>query len=360
MSDATTSTMLRPFVEKAPEPMFLSGFFQTPPENFYMSEDVEIDIQRDGEDVAIAIIDLATGARHNENSKGSNKKFTPPIFKEKGSLNAFQLLSREPGQHPFQSVAWVAKALQRVGLMSGKLTGKVRRAIELMCSQALQTGTVTCTDENGLAVYTIDFQPKNAHFVTTTPWAADGTGGNRRADIDGLARTIRKNGHRSPDTLILGNTAQERLVADDEIKELLKADGFYSGRAGLVPERPGVDGANFLGTITINNYRYALWGYDGRYNDPQTGESLPYVDDDKIIMLSSKARLDLTFGGIPRVAPPDGRALPFMPARASAPGLDMHPNAWLSEDGETLQVSVASRPLPVATEIDSFGCLDVA
>ena len=360
MSDASTSTMLRPFVEKAPEPTFLSGFFQTPPENFYDSEFVEIDIQRDGEDVAVAIIDLATGARSNANSQGSNKKFEPPVFKEKGSLNAFQLLSREPGQHPFESRAWVAKALQRVGLLSGKLTGKVRRAIELMCSQVLQTGTVTCVDENGLAVYTLDFQPKNAHFVTTTPWAADGTGGNRVDDIDGMARTIRKNGHRSPDTLLIGNTAQQRLLASADIKELLKADGFYGGRSGLVPERPGADGAVYLGTITINNYRYALWGYDGRYNHPQTGESEPYIGDDKIIMLSSKARLDLTYGAIPRIAQPDGRALPFMPGRVNANGLDMHPNAWLSEEGDTLSVSVASRPLPVPTEIDSFGCLDVA
>lgn len=360
MSDASTKTMLRPFLEKAPEPTFLSGFFQTPPENFYQSETVEIDIQRDGEDVAVAITNLATGARHNENSQGSNKEFKPPVFKEKGSLNSFQLLSRVPGQHPFQSMPWVAHAIQRVGVLSGKLQGKIRRSIEWMCSQIFQTGTVTLVDENGVAVYTIDFQPKNAHFVTTTPWAANGTGGNRVDDVDGLARAIRKNGHRTPDTLILGNTAQQRFLASSDIKELLKADGFYGGRAGLVPERPGVDGANFLGTITINNYRYALWGYDGRYNHPQTGESEPYVGDDKIIMLSSKARLDLTFGAIPRLAPPDGRALPYMPARVSGGGFDMAPNAYLSEDGETLNVSVSSRPLPVPTELDSFGCLDVA
>lgn len=359
MSDASTKTMLRPYIEKAPEPTFLSGFFQTPEENFYDSETVEIDVVRDGEDVAVAITNLATGARHNENSQGSNKEFKPPVFKEKGSLHAFQLLTRNPGQHPFESAPWIAKAHVRVGALAGKMTGKIRRSVEWMCAQIFQTGTVTLVDENGVAVYTIDFQAKNAHF-TSASWAADGTGDRRVTTIDTLAKTIRKNGHRTPDTLILGSVAQERLIADDEIKELLKADGFYSGRAGLVPERPGVDGANFLGTITINNYRYQLWGYDGRYNHPQTGESEPYIADDKVVMLSSKARLDLTFGAIPRLAPPDSRALPFMPARVSGASFDIHPNAWLSDDGDTLSVSVASRPLPVATEIDSFGCLDIA
>jgi len=77
-------------------------------------------------------------------------------------------------------------------------------------------------------------------------------------------------------------------------------------------------------------------------------------------MLSSKARLDLTFGAVPRIAPPEARAMPFMPNRVSGGGFDMSPNAWLSPDGETLAVSISSRPLPIPTEIDSFGCLDVA
>jgi hypothetical protein len=360
MSDASTKTMLRPFLEKAPEPQFLSGFFQTPPENFYTSQTVEIDIVRDGEDVAVAITDLATGGRYNANSTGSNKEFTPPVFKEIGSLNGFQLMSREPGDNPYESRPWAAKAMLRIGTLTGKMQGKIRRAIELMCSQIFQTGTVTLVNEAGVAVFTLDFQAKNAHFVTTTPWAVDGATGNPYGDIDTLAQNIRKNGKRSPDTLLLGTTAQERFLANARIKELLKADGFYGQRMQLVPERPGADGANFLGAITINNYRYNLWGYDAHYNNSQTGESAPFLGADKVVMLSSKARLDLTFGAVPRIAPPEARAMPFMPSRVSGGGFDMSPNAWLSPDGETLSVSISSRPLPIPTEIDSFGCLDVA
>lgn len=360
MSDASTKTMLRPFIEKAPEPQFLSGFFQTPPENFYSSQTVEIDIQRDGEDVAVAITDLATGGRYNANSNGSNKEFTPPVFKEIGSLNAFQLMTRDPGDNPFESKPWIAKALMRIGVLTGKMQGKIRRSVEWMVSQILQTGTLTLVNEQGVATYTLDFQPKNAHFVTTTPWAAGGGSGNPYNDIATLGQNIRKNGRRSPDTLLMGSTAQERFLDNAKIKDLLKADGFYGGQQNLVPERPGVDGANFLGRITIDNYRYNLWGYDGRYNHPQTGESEPLLGLDKVVMLSSKARLDLTFGAVPRIAPPEGRVVPFLPPRVSGGGFDMSVNAWLSPDGETLSVSVSSRPLPIPTEIDSFGCLDVA
>lgn len=363
MSDTSTKTMLLPFIEKAPAPLFLSGFFQSPPENFYSSQTVEIDIQRDGEDVAVAITDLATGTRFNENTVGSNKEFTPPIFKETGSLNAFQLLTREFGDNPFESRGFQAKAILRSASISSKIQNKLRRAIEWQASQIFQTGVLTLVNAAGASVYALDFLAKASHFITTTVWAADGSGGSRVADIDSLAKLIRKDGRRSADTLILGTDAQARLLADPAIKDILKYDGYYGalGRPQIIPDRPGIDGANFLGNITINNYRYALWGYDGRYNHPQTGTSTPFVADNKIIMLSSKARYDATFGGIPMIAQPEGRALPFMPPRvADAAGhMDMTLNAWLEPDGQTLSVSVSSRPLLVPTEIDSFGCLTV-
>lgn len=363
MSDASTKTMLRPFIEMAPAPLFLSGFFQSPPENFYSSQTVEIDLQRDGEDVAVAITDLATGSRFNENTVGSNKEFTPPIFKEVGSISAFQLLTRELGDNPFESRAFQAKAVHRSAMLSAKIQNKLRRALEWQASQIFQTGVLTLVNAAGTAVFSLDFAAKSTHFITTTVWAADGTGGSRVADVDSLAKLIRKDGRRSADTLILGTDAQARFLADPAIKDILKYDGYYGalGRPQIIPDRPGIDGANFLGNITINNYRYALWGYDGRFNHPQTGTSTPFVADNKIIMLSSKARYDATFGAVPMIAQPEGRALPFMPPRVSngAGGLDMTLNAWLEPDGQTLSLSVASRPLLVPTEIDSFGCLTV-
>lgn len=362
MSDASTKTMLRPFIEKAPAPLFLSGFFQSPPENFYQSQSVEVDIQRDGEDVAVPVTDLSTGNRYNENTLGTNKEFTPPVYKDTGSISAFQLLTREMGDNPFESRAFQARATLRAGVLTGKMLNKLRRALELQASQIFQTGLLTLVNEAGASAFALDFLAKASHFTTPTAWLADGTGGDRVDNIDAVAQLIRKDGRRTADTLILGSNAQKLLVASPAIKELLKADGFYGHRENLVPERPGSDGANFLGSITINNYRYALWGYDARYNHPQTGVSTPMVGDNKIIMLSSKARYDATFGAIPMIAQPDGRALSFLPPRVSneSGALDFMLNGWLAPDGQTLSVQVSSRPLLVPTEIDSFGCITVA
>ena len=76
-------------------------------------------------------------------------------------------------------------------------------------------------------------------------------------------------------------------------------------------------------------------------------------------MLSSGARLDLTFGAIPRIVPPDARVLPFLPSRIQngAGRMDIAVNAWADTQGETLFVGSGSRPLAIPTAIDTYGCL---
>ena len=52
------------------------------------------------------------------------------------------------------------------------------------------------------------------------------------------------------------------------------------------------------------------------------------VGDDRVIMLSSEARLDLTFGAIPSFIPPEERALSFLPPRITSEGRGIAPKYW--------------------------------
>ena len=65
MSGSTTKRMLKAYMQMAQPTLFLSGLFQSPPENFHTSEEVEIDIVRSDEDISIVIQDLSTGYRMN-------------------------------------------------------------------------------------------------------------------------------------------------------------------------------------------------------------------------------------------------------------------------------------------------------
>lgn len=362
MSDKGTQTMIDLYMQEAEAPRFLSGFFQSPARNFHTTEKVEIDVIRDDEDVAVVITDMTAGANHNEHSKYTNKAFTPPIFKEEGAINAFDLIKRRPGQDPFQDPNSALNAMNDAFRIFHKLDLKIRRAVELMSSQVLQTGKLTLTDANGVARYTLDFVPKTSHFVTvSTAWATDGQTGNPLTDIAPVATAIRRDGKKIPKNLIFGQSAAQRFKVNKFVQAQIVTNFNSQGLGRFeTPKLRGSEGASYLGFIVIDQYPYDMWSYDGFYKHPQTGVLTPFVDDDNVIIMSD-CRLDLTYGAIPRITGPESRALPFLPSRmsSSGQGLDLTTNAWFTPDGENLMVSAGTRPLTIPTQIDGFGCINV-
>lgn len=358
MSDNSTIQLIDMYVEQASTPMFLSGFFRSPPSNFHTTEDIEIDIQRDDEQVAIVIHDLSVGARKNEASLYTNKRFRPPIFDEEGHVSAYDAIKRQPGQSPFMSPNYAANATKAAFDIFRRLELKIRRAVELMAAQVLQTGQLTLLDASGVAQYSLNFQPKATHMATVgVVWALDGSTGDPLTDLGNLATVVRRDGKSEPKRFIFGESAWIRFLANAKVKTALES------RRGVLAEIAPVSrgqGATFQGWVWIGHYRFEMWTYDGYYKHPQTGVLTPYVSTDNVIMLGD-GRLDLTFGAIPIITPPDQRALPFLPPRIASEGrgLDLTTNAWVTPDGKHVMISAGTRPLTIPTAIDTFARLDV-
>ena len=361
MSGNTTRRMISAYYQEASPTAFFSGMFQSRPENFHSSEEVEIDIVRSEEDVSIVIQDLSTGYRMNSDDLYTNKGFKPPIHKEAMPINAFDLIKRMPGQSPFESPDFRANVITKMFGGMRKVERKIRRSIELQASQVMQTGVVTLTDINGTALYTLDYQPKSAHFPTAgTSWAT-ATLAQKIANLTSLADVIRGNGLSDPDELDVGSTAWENLLQTTGFLDRLDARRADLGTITPMDKRGG--GGIYRGTLELGNYKLDVFTYNGRYKDPQTGTSTPYLDPGKIVMRSSEARMDATFGAIPNIGAllgASGRLIPELPGRMSsaANGMDLFTNVWMSPDGEQLFGGVGARPLMVPTAIDTFGCLD--
>ena len=71
MSDETTIRMIQSYEDEASPPLGLSGFFDTPPENFHSSEEIEIDIRRDKRAIAVVLPDISV------DYNSTNPKSTP-------------------------------------------------------------------------------------------------------------------------------------------------------------------------------------------------------------------------------------------------------------------------------------------
>jgi len=351
--------MIDTYNEEGQAPLFLASHFKSPPRNFHNTQKVEVDILRDDEDVAVALSSVEQGPRSNEANLFTNKAFTPAIFDEKAPVVAFMGADRRAGQNPFDDPDFVSNATQEAFMSLRLLERKIRRSIELMASQVLQTGIVTLVDKTGAVIYTIDFTPKATHFITTgVTWAEDGQTGDPLKDLADLATVIRRDGKQRPDTLIMGAGATRRFLANQKVIDQADNRRFQMGD---INPRLEDQGASFVGRFWIGHYPFDLMQYDGFFRAPGDGLYTSYVDDEKVIMLASQGRLDLTFGSIPMFMGPDQRVLRFLPGQISSAdrGMDMTTNTWVTPDGKTLWVSAGTRPLTIPTAIDTFGAIKV-
>jgi hypothetical protein len=358
MSNTATKKMLRKYEERQPVTMFFSSLFQSPLENFHNSETVEIDIERSDEDVAIVVTDLSTGYRMNESSLYTNKEFTPPLFKEAFAINAYDMIKRQAGNHPFQDASFQANAMSQFSEGMAKAERLILRATELQASQVMQTGIVTLVNSAGTTVYTIDYKPKASHFPTAgTAW--DAASPTILADLDSLMDQIRDDGKEDPDVSVWGIESYNAALANADFRALFDTRRVNAGEITRLQDRG--NGAKFRGTLDVGNYPLEIWTHNGRYKHPQTGTITKYLAGDKVCIFSSSGRRDMTWGNVPIIIPPSQRVLPFVPQRVrrtGAGGVDMITNTWCTADGEQLFGGISARPLAIPTAIDTLGCID--
>jgi hypothetical protein len=360
MSDKSTTRLIAPYLEEATAPLFLSSFFQTPQQNFFNSEKVEYDVMRDGEDIAVPIPDTSTDPREIEANKFTNKAVVPPVFDLAGAVAAFETSHRQPGDTPFDNPDFMAHAIAQSMLIGRKAENMIRRSIELECAQVFQTGKISLKDDAGVERFACDFSMKSGHKITTTAWAADGSTGDPLGDLNTAATVVRQDGKRVADVALFGAVAMQRFLANAKVKQVLFNNFTSKEYGGLTPSLKGED-ATFIGWVWVGAYRIEIWQYTGFYKDPQSGTLTPYIDDNKVVVMSSKARRDLCFGYLPLIVPPDARAAKFMPPRIQSQslGLDLSVNAWITPNNKHVKVSFGTRPLAIPTAIDCHAALTV-
>lgn len=361
MSGTATTKMLEVYQQNRRPAMFFSSLFNSPPMNFHSTEGVEIDIQRNEEKVAVAVTSLAAGYNFNKQEVYTNKRFVPPVFKEAIQLNAVDTTNRVAGQNPFSDSNYIANALTTFATGMAQVEYMIMRAVELQASQVLQTGTATLKDENGNSVYTIDYSPKATHFPTAgTAWNAASP--TILADLESLMDVIRNDGKGAPLLSIWGIDALNAALANDDFLALYNKEGATRADLRRLPF-DGSDSAKFRGTVDVGNYPLEIWTYGDKYEDVETGTITPYMDPAKVIVMVPDMRLDLTWGNVPIILPPDPRLtaissrVPRRIRRAGRGGIDMITNVWASDDGEHIFGGINARPLAIPTAIDRFGCI---
>jgi hypothetical protein len=273
------------------------------------------------------------------------------------------LVNRLPGIDPFSASYTEYSAQLLTYMMQGfaLMDDKIKRSVELQAAQILQTGKLNLTDDVGNILYTLDFSPKASHFPQCGVTAGYGpvwsnAGATNITDLQLLANDIRANGKLTPNKLIMGQGALRNFLDNDAVQKI-----FDNRRIDIGDVDPMLAdaGATFQGVVWVGNYPFQLWGYPETYTDPVTQNATKFVEDDKVIMLSDKTRLDKVSARVPLPLGVDPRFAGFLPGRVTdlEAGLDVTPNVYGTPNGKQITGELESRTLLIPVQIDGFGAL---
>lgn len=347
---------ITPFSEMREPTLFFASKFTSKPGNRFNTDEVNFDIRREGEPVAVAVTpgsaaDVA-GPEFIDASKHTTKRVEPANFNPGTTLTAKDVNSRQYGENPFASrdfrVALRAKMIET----AAQLDKMNVRAMERMASQVLQTGTVDSIDRAGNVVFSIDYGAQADHFVdAAVPWSNPGA--DIIADLRSMGEKIKQDSGLNSTKLVCGINVVDYILSNDEIKDRLNFR-----RADLVSATmPGdVDrGATFHGVISAGPYRFEIWSYNQTFDHEQTGAKTYYLDPNYVIVMSDGIRLDRLTSTPARPFGMDPTLASFNPGRLASSEFDVTPFLWTNERRTVIHLELAMRALMVPVQIDGWG-----
>lgn len=350
--------MLEAFKQKANPTLFLSQWFRTTERDIFRSRKAVIDIKRNLEEIAVDIV-RGTNGRLNNNKRFTTKEYIPPIYDEYMAYNEEELNERMPGDTEYVNPEYVSQFLAILTDDQIELRDLILRAIEKQAADTLVTGVVPLINGD-----TIDYKQKATHNFAANPvWS--NSGGLPIGDFITSCELNRKDGKVNTGDFValFGSTAYENFLLRNEGAGL-RFDVRNAKLADITQPVRNTSGASFHGTFSAGSWALQIWTYPQYYKVPtgyglpNEGTLVPYIPDDKVIVIPAASAIDLRllYAGIPslvrRVDPRlQAIGLDRVPANIRT---DFHPYAHVDNEANDIKVGVRSAPLTVPTQIDGW------
>lgn len=286
---ALTMATIAVYREKPVVASFLRSFF---PPVFSNTKLLSIEVQRGKERVAVDVL-RGTGANLNRKNRSTQKTILPPLYAEGFNMNELDIYdtaigSSDPGQ--------IADLARQTADEMMDITDMMERAYEKQCADVLQSGIITLKNGDN-----IDFKRKAASIVDDgagSYWSVD-TVDPIQAFIQGTA-FIREKGKAQGGTYvaILGGRAMDALLNNPVFQAKYDLRNVSPGEVHE-PQRNSV-GGTLHGRISAGHYNVDLWTYGEVYDDAD-GNSVPYIEEENIIILPQAPKFITGFALTPRL-----------------------------------------------------------
>lgn len=296
---------------------------------------VSIEVRRGFEKVAA---DVQRGSDGNRNSfgKSTQKVYLPPYFREYFDLTELDSYDKLFGTSDISDEVF-AQFIDEVAENLMTITDTIERAYELQAWQVLLDGIVTMNNGDN-----INFN-RLAGSLVDVGSGAYWTGSTDPNDIMGVgAKWIREKGKATGSVvnIIMGTTVWQNYLKNQKVIDRGKIFNYSLDKLTAPAQRDSV-GASFHGEIALDSYTGRIWTYP-EVHDDGAGNSVPYMDDKKIIMLPESPNFIMSYAAVPQLL---------------KPGVAPEKGAYIvreytDEKAATHEIHVQSAGVPVPVAVD--------
>lgn len=323
----------------------LSAFSSWFPSFTTLDKLVSIEVQRNRQLIAVDVAKF-TGGNINTFSNYTQKMYEPPNYVEKFNFTTVQYFDVTFGSQNNPNMSQFNRMIDETVENLETLRNKVKRAIELQRSQALQTGIVILKNGDN-----IDYKRKAASKAVlggTDVWS--NAAGKPLDDLAAGIKFIRQEGKsasRSFD-LILGETAFSSFMNNAQVKAT--ADFRRINILEIGTSRfDNTTGLSYHGRVSTKNGNIDLWTYDDFY-ETDGGAYVEYVSPKNVILLPRDFKGSTSYAGMPNIKRDKGNA--EYPEFIQQEEGEFFTNNWIDPNVKAHWFEIGSAPLAVPVSVD--------
>lgn len=301
----------------------------------HVTKTVELDIYKGKRRVAAYVSPLHEG-KVVEREGWETVDVKPAYIKEKTPLRVQDVMSRSFGENIYSPTTPEQRMVQMIASDMAMLEERILRREELMASQALIDGKVIVRGE-GLD-HLVDYGYESGkHKKTLSGTSCWDNGGDPMRDIDDWRREIVQRCGIPATHCITGSKVAWAIINNEEVAKRLDNRRYVMGQ--IAPSNQS-DSISYYGDLLLPSGVVSLYSYDEWYTDPVTGDDIPLIPDDVVLIGSTNARSAFHYGLIQNMF-----GLSAVPR---------FPHSWIEDDGSARFLQLESAPMPNLYQVDAF------
>lgn len=314
-----------------------STFFKTI--NTFTTKSIDVDFKKGNRRIA-PFVHQKIGGKTVPNSGYQTKTYTPPLVAPNKITTIDDLLSRSFGEFMYNGKTPAERAVEKLARDLSELQEMITRREELMCAQAIFTGTIPIIGEGLNEI--IDFQFTNYEVKATASnkWKTDKIG-----YIRACKKQVQKTGFVNCNVCIMADNVVADFLNDAKVQKLFDVKGYD---LAVIQPKELPNGVTYIGSLRcegIDIYTYNEWFLDD-FTTPENPEEKPLVPNGTFALLSTTANFSMNYSAVTVL---DRETESFVTVEGARV-----PTSWIERNPDRRFLQLNSNPLPIPHEVDSW------